>query len=84
MDRGIIVGSVLIGASFLLAVMLNRSAERTESAPTVIEQPCDQQAPQDLRPQPQLRDQAGELGAHTTAPVETPRTRPQPGCLPSL
>lgn len=35
MDRGIIVGGGLIAASFLVAVLLNRSAHE-EAAPTVI------------------------------------------------
>ena len=40
MDRGVIVGGGLIAASFLVAVLLNRSA-REEAAPVEPEPPAD-------------------------------------------
>jgi hypothetical protein len=51
MDRGVVVGGVLICASFLLAVVLNRSADTPirpaqSEEPTAIEARCAEDVPE--------------------------------------
>jgi hypothetical protein len=82
MDRGIVVGGVLIGASFLLAVMLNRSAEKPVPAPTVVEQPCERHSP--ARSAPPHEQASAEDGLWPADSLDGQRARTERDCAPTL
>jgi hypothetical protein len=70
MDRGIVVGGVLIGASFLLAVTLNRSAEKPVPAPAAVEQSCERRSPARSGPQRAQDDDVRPLDPLERLPSE--------------